>query len=479
MDGMRSWAVLALVACGQEGTVSSLEPEPSVLPAEVDFGEVVLGTTAGPTELHLANAGPVDLHATVTLTGADAGAFTLTGGGSLVVAPDGSLPLTVAFSPTDLGPAQAALHVAWNDPDEPTRDVPLLGTGRVPYAPDIEVVPVLLDLGTVAAGSATTGVVEIRNVGDGDLVLGSLRQTGAGMFVLDTDPSGATIAPLQSRAVVVTYTAVADDGDSGTLTVPSNDADEPEVSVELRANGGSALPYPEAVVDCPGEVTLDGAVTVHLDGSASFDPDGGGLTYTWAIVRRPDGANPATVPVPVDGPETDVLVDAAGTWEVTLQVATGAGVSSAPTKCVLDVVPADPLHVELSWAGPTSDLDLHVAEQGAARFDVPGDVCWCNTDPGWAVLSLDDDDGFGPEHVDVPSPTAGDYAVRVHAFDDGDDGAVTARVQVFTNGALAWSGSQVLERNEVWEVGAVHWPDGTFGVSPDDPWDAGGLRGCP
>src|SRR5262245_58626667 len=84
--GMRWCVVLApLAACGQEGNVSSLEPEPSVLPAEVDFGEVVLGTTAGPTELHLSNAGPVDLHATVTVTGADAAAFTLTGGGSLVV----------------------------------------------------------------------------------------------------------------------------------------------------------------------------------------------------------------------------------------------------------------------------------------------------------------------------------------------------------------------------------------------------------
>jgi hypothetical protein len=234
-------------------------------------------------------------------------------------------------------------------------------------------------------------------------------------------------------------------------------------------------------------VDLQGAVEVHLDGSASFDPDGGPLTYEWSVTRRPAGADPDVQPVPPDAAAVDLLVDAAGTWEVTLQVHTAAGVPSVPEKCVLDVVPVAELYVELSWAGATSDLDLHLADGEPDLFSVPGDVSWCNPSPDWGsagvsdddpALTLDDSEGFGPEQIGIPSPAAGSYAVRVHAFDDGDDGAVTATVQIFTHGSLAHVATEVLERNEVWDVGSASFPAGTVAVE-SSVWDAGANRGCP
>jgi hypothetical protein len=51
-------------------------------------------------------------------------------------------------------------------------------------------------------------------------------------------------------------------------------------------------------------------------------------------------------------------------------------------------------------------------------------------------------------------------------------------VQVFTFGAIAHTSSQVLARNEVWDVGSVSFPDGTFAVDATVS-DAGGNRGCP
>ena len=89
-----------------------------------------------------------------------------------------------------------------------------------------------------------------------------------------------------------------------------------------------------------------------------------------------------------------------------------------------------------------------------------------------------DDDGSGPEIITIHAPADGTYHVRVHHFHDFGDGAVTADVQVFTHGTRAWEGSIVLDRNEVWDVGQINWPDGTFGEANLDPWDAEGVREC-
>jgi len=480
------WALLAL-SCVQEGTISNLRPELSVLPGSIAFGEIVAGTSAAPVPLFVGNVGLANLDATLAIEGDDDGVFSLPELDQVVLAPETTREIPVGFAPVGLVAYDAEIVVAWNHPDEPAQRVPLSGTGRVPYAPEIDVAPPVVDFGIVSVGSQETAVLTLRNLGDADLVLGSLAQSGAGTFSLTSDPSGDVIAPAESRAVVVTYAPLQDAGDQGGLSIPSNDADEPVVDVTFLANGGGTEAYPEAIIDCPGEVELAGAVEVHLDGSASFDPEGGALTYTWDVARRPDTADPDVGPEPPDTAETDLLITAAGTWEVTLQVHNDAGVPSVPAKCVLDVVPLSDLHVELSWAGSTSDLDLHLAEGDAELFAVPGDTSWCNVAPDWATLgaaaddptlTIDDPAGYGPEQITIGAPADGSYSVRVHAFDDADDGAVTATVQVFTFGVLAHTASKVLERNDVWDVGVVSFPAGSVAVD-STVWDAGGNRGCP
>jgi hypothetical protein len=480
---------LALAGCGQEINLVTLTPELSVLPTPLDFGEVVADEASGTLEVFVDNGGRADLVGTVSLEGTDAAQFSLEAGvGDLALEPGDGLSFLLTFTPTAVAPAEAALVFETNDGDEPTLAVPVTGLGRVPYAPDIEVSPTSLPFETVAPGDDRTLFFDVKNVGDADLHLGTLTQSGAGVFALDTDYSGATLAPGQTRSLLVTYAPVTGSGDSGTLVIPSDDPDEPEVEVALEGNGGGTADYPEARIDCPGTVDLAGPVSVTLDGTRSSDPNDLDLTYTWGIVRRPAAADASRQPTPTDQPTTEVLLDAAGLWEVQLQVVNALGVPSTPTKCVIDAVPVDQLHVELSWSGATSDLDLHLAEDDAPFYSVPGDVSWCNRNPNWGApgsatddpsLDLDDDRGFGPENINVREPADGAYPVRVHLFDDGDDGDVTATVSVFTSGQLVHTSSKVLRRNEVWEVGQVNWPEGSFGVSNERPWDAGGTRECP
>ncbi|MEM6929205.1 MAG: hypothetical protein AAF602_19860, partial [Myxococcota bacterium] len=90
----------------------------------------------------------------------------------------------------------------------------------------------------------------------------------------------------------------------------------------------------------------------------------------------------------------------------------------------------------------------------------------------------DDDDGLGPEIIVIPVASDDTYLVRVHHFDDGDDGSVTATVVAYADGERIAETSAVLARNEVWDVGQINWPDATFGTSTAPIVDAGGTREC-
>lgn len=495
---IRWWVALGagvlISACSGETPLAIRQPELALLPTSLDFGEVVAGEETGTLTFNVENAGTAELRGALVLAGADPAAFALPDPVDIVLDGGDSVEVPVTFSPDALRDFDASVVVAWNDPEEPAQDgvVTLAGTGREPRVPDIDVQPSCVTFLGVPVGRSSQSYFDLENDGEAPLHVGSVIQSGSGAFRVANDPSGVVVEPGRRTQVLVEYAPVAaDQGDSGLLIIPSDDPDEPEITVCFEGNGGGDQPYPVAVIDCPGTIDIVGAAEIALDGSKSYDPKGATpLTYAWSIVRRPDAADPDLELVPTDASTTTLSIDAAGTWEVSLTVSAdraGAQYVSVPEKCVIEAVPQDGVYVELTWSGPTSDFDLHLAENGADFYAVPGDCSWCNENPDWGVSgqSLDDpvfgpdvDDGFGPEYVTIEEPADGTYLVRAHHFDDGNDGRTTATVQVFLAGTLAWSGSKPLERNEVWDVGQINWADGNFGAFTAPPWDAGGIREC-
>ncbi|MEZ4239185.1 MAG: choice-of-anchor D domain-containing protein [Myxococcota bacterium] len=478
----------ALVGCAPETNIVLQVPNASWSPESLDFGALVAGEETATLEVYLTNSGNAEMEASASLSDP---AFTLLGEPDLVVPEDDTATLQVQFAPTELRDYAGELLLATDDPDQPAISVPMIGVGRVPYAPDIDLQPsniVVWD--GVTAGNPFTQVVEVHNVGDAPLTIQGVSQSGSGAFALLNDPTLQVIPPGQNFGMFVSYEPLAGQsgGDSGSIVITSDDPDEPSVTVNLEGNGGGGEgDYPVAVIDCPESVGIAGPQWIDLDGSASSDPLGGSLTYAWSILVRPDSADPNAAPTPVDQPLTSVLLDAAGSWEITLVVTSDAGLNSIPAKCRIDASPEDRIHVELSWGGPTSDMDLHVAQGLGEFYSVPADVSWCNANPDWGALGnpdddgrldVDDDHGYGPENVNVLEPADGDYQVRVHLFDDGTDGDTTATVTVWLDNTLAWSGSKVLSRNEVWEVGQIRWPQAAFVEDNLQPWDAEGVREC-
>ena len=102
--------------------------------AAVAFGELDLSFGASVAQtVTVTNTGGGDLEIqSMSLSGADAGEFGLESGGSAaVLVANASQDIVVFFDPASVGAKNATLRIMSDDPDEPTLDVGLSGTGSV------------------------------------------------------------------------------------------------------------------------------------------------------------------------------------------------------------------------------------------------------------------------------------------------------------------------------------------------------------
>ena len=477
-------ACLLLAGCGpDETTFSDVTSEIAVIPDDmVDFGPVISQTTSI-QNLTIANAGRKIGNVTLEVTGDDAGLFTL-GQTEGEIPSDEQIVIPITFTPNTYLPFEATLAITTDDPDNELIELPLLGEGVYAPSPELCIDPLSVDFGTVQAGSVDVAFVDIGNCGSADLDVHTFTQTGSGAFGVEAVAANTSVkvAPGSSFPMTVIYQPSNDLGDDAVVSFVTNDTANPTGSVTLIGNGGRpGFEWPEAVIsDCnpaaPPEI-------VTLDGSMSTDPAGLGLAYFWALNSTPDGSQATLSQAITD--TTSFFADLGGPYEVQLQVMDGLGIMSAPTVCTVDAMPADDIHVELTWDTSGIDLDLHLLQNtSAALYDVPADCSWCNSNPDWGLAGSDDDPRLdlddqsdGPENINILSPADGSYPVYVHYYDPVGGGAVTATVTVYLNGTVAHTDSMVMTRNDVWKVGQINWPQATFGAY-GDPLEAATSRQC-
>ncbi len=145
--------------------------------AAIDFGNVPLENVAI-RELELRNPGSVDSPLHFEFVGTDADQFSSGVAQDTVLKPGETLALPVAFKPTRLGSAEAALRVAVCEGCEPAV-VSLSGAG---IAALLEVSPLRLDFGRVSIGATAEESITVRNQGTEPM-----QYTGASLV---DDPSG-------------------------------------------------------------------------------------------------------------------------------------------------------------------------------------------------------------------------------------------------------------------------------------------------
>jgi hypothetical protein len=478
-------AAILLVACSNETSqLTVLKPEITVAPSTVDFGEVYINELSQ-REMTIANSGRATLDvASLSFTGTGAECFSVdVDAFSLEV--DDFQPLRVAFNPTSPVALDAELVIESNALDAETTIVPIVGDGLDSPACELSLSTTSLDFGDVPADSGSEiDFVELTNVGRGPCSLDNITLTGSGAFTIIAPADfggGIGISPQSGDSLVVEYSPSADDGDSATIAFASNDPALATGEIELSGNGGAEVVYPEAVIDCPTGIAPP--TTITLDGSASVDPVGDGLTYSWFLVEAPDGSNGLLSNA--DQVESELVVDVAGDWEVQLQVTDSTGLRSAPATCHFEAVPENLLHVELVWDTADADMDLHLAQSGFNLFEGIEDVSYCNPNPDWGdsgvasddpVLELDSE-SYGPENIVIPDPASGNYDVRVHYFSDRGANRSMATVRIWLNGRLFDEHSAELNHNQVWDVGYIRWPDAVF-VPDEAPIYEADVRSC-
>ena len=107
-------------------------PDISVSPNSYEFGNVAVRQSSSPATFTIHNNGTGDLKITkIKIVGTDAKMFRIKGGGKKTIAPGGTFQFTVTFKPTSAGNKSATIQIPSNDPDTPTLDVPLSGSGNI------------------------------------------------------------------------------------------------------------------------------------------------------------------------------------------------------------------------------------------------------------------------------------------------------------------------------------------------------------
>jgi preprotein translocase subunit YajC len=101
-------------------------PDISVAQPSVDFGSIKVGKK-GTKTLKIMNNGTGDL--VITLSGLEGTDFSIQGSSSVTIKAKKSYSLKILFTPKSAGLKTPTLRITSNDPDEPTIDIPLIGTG--------------------------------------------------------------------------------------------------------------------------------------------------------------------------------------------------------------------------------------------------------------------------------------------------------------------------------------------------------------
>ena len=108
------------------------EPDISVSPTSHDFGNVTIGSTSAAKTFTVTNTGDADLVIdTITITDINASEFSIQNDNcsEQTIIPSDNCTVDVVFSPTSAGAKSANLSIPSDDPDTPTLDIPLSGTG--------------------------------------------------------------------------------------------------------------------------------------------------------------------------------------------------------------------------------------------------------------------------------------------------------------------------------------------------------------
>lgn len=266
---------------------SGIQPVAGISAASLAFGSQLVNTSSAVQTLTLSNTGTADLlNIAVSLTGANAGDFSMSNACGATLAVAASCDISVTFKPLSSGAKVASITIASSDLANPQLISALSGTGTQPIA---GIAPAVVAFGNQLVGTTSASQsVTLSNSGTTDLQNISLALSGANAAEFGHGACPASLAPGASCTITLTFTPAVTGARSASLDVTSNDAFHSPLSVALSGTGTQ----PIAGVS-PASLSFGNQRVGQVSASQGFtlsNTGTGDLTINSIVV---DGANPA------------------------------------------------------------------------------------------------------------------------------------------------------------------------------------------
>ncbi|MCR4404508.1 MAG: PKD domain-containing protein [Candidatus Acetothermia bacterium] len=236
----------------------------------------------------------------------------------------------------------------------------------------------------------------------------------SGSFV--SDPAHGT-ARFLSPTIRYTPEENFSGGDSFTFRVSDGRLESNTASANIFVNEVNDDP----IADAGPDQTVDVGSIVQLDGSASADPDGDELSYTWSLVSRPAGSaavlsDPAIV-------DPTFIADLAGVYIAALTVEDGRG-GRASDQVTITALANEPPAADFSYSPelPTTCEVVQFVDS--------------SQDPDGTIAAWEWDFGDGADSTDQSPPhrylEPGAYTVTLTVTDDrGATGTASEGIEVW------------------------------------------------
>src|SRR2546426_685400 len=215
-DAPNSPSTIALSGTG-------VQPQLSITPASVTFGNAVVGTTNTQT-ITLTNPGTANL--TISQATVSGQSFTMTGLNiPLILGAGQTTSFNVAYVPSSAGSVTGSLSLVSDAPNSPTT-LALSGTG-VAATLQLTTSPTSLSFGNVTVGSITQ-TVTLTNSGNSSVSISQVQVSGTG-FSTSGLTSPLTLLGGQSTNFIVAFTPAGGGSVTGSVSVVSNAANSPAI----------------------------------------------------------------------------------------------------------------------------------------------------------------------------------------------------------------------------------------------------------
>jgi hypothetical protein len=294
----------------------------------------------------------------------------------------------------------------------------------------------------VSTGSLVTLDGSASSDDNGDLI------TYTWSFVLV--PTGSTAAFSDSSAVNPSFTADVTGSYVLSLTVYDGTAHSAADTVTITV---STTPVANAGVN----QNISTGSLVTLDGSASYDPDGDLITYTWSFVSVPAGSSAALSDSAVVNPT--FTADITGSYVLSL-VVNDSTVHSAADTVTITVSTTPVANAGVNQNIATGSL---VTLDGSASYDPDGDLITYS----WSFVSVPTGSSAALSDSTVVNPSftadvTGSYVLGLSVYDGTSDSSADAVTITVSTTPVANAGS-----NQNIATGSLVTLDGSASYDPD------------